>query len=230
MGDSRPMHIGLIGGIGPAATDFYYRGLIERHAASGIPLELTIAHADVREMSRNLINKEPGRQADIFARLVQRLKDAGAAAAAITSMGGHFCVKQLEAISPLPILNAIPEVDAAVARSKLRKIGIMGTRTVMESRLYGGISSAEILAPEGEAMEQVHSAYIEMATVGKVTDAQRRTFFAVGRHLCRERGAEAIMLGGTDLFLAFIGHDPGFAVVDCADIHVDAIYRTSSAA
>ena len=64
------MHIGLIGGIGPAATDFYYRGLIERHAASGIPLELTIAHADVREMSRNLNNKDPGRQAEIFARLV----------------------------------------------------------------------------------------------------------------------------------------------------------------
>jgi len=222
------MHIGLIGGIGPAATDFYYRGLIERHAASGIPLELTIAHADVREMSRNLANKEPGRQAEIFARLVQRLKAAGAGAAAITSMGGHFCVRQLEAISPLPILNAIPEVDAAVARSKLRKIGIIGTRTVMESRLYGGVSSAEIVAPEGEAMEQVHSAYVEMATAGKVTDAQRRTFFAVGRHLCRERGAEAIMLGGTDLFLAFIGHDPGFAVVDCADIHVDAIYRTSA--
>jgi aspartate racemase len=28
------MHIGLIGGIGPAATDYYYRGLIERHTRS----------------------------------------------------------------------------------------------------------------------------------------------------------------------------------------------------
>src|SRR5258707_11888599 len=124
------MHIGLIGGIGPAATDFYYRGLIERHAASDIPLELTIAHADVREMSRNLANKDPGRQAEIFARLVHRLKAAGAAAAAVTSMGGHFCIKQLEAISPLPMINAIPEVGAAIARSGLRKGGILGTRTV----------------------------------------------------------------------------------------------------
>ena len=98
----------------------------------------------------------------------------------------------------------------------------------MESRLYGGISSAEIVAPEGDALEQVHSAYVEMATIGRVTDAQRRIFFAAGRHLCRERGAQAIMLGGTDLFLAFIGQDPGFALVDCADIHVDAIYRTSA--
>jgi aspartate racemase len=224
------MHIGLIGGIGPAATDFYYRGLIERHAASGIPLELTIAHADVREMSRNLGNKDPGRQAQIFARLVQRLKAAGAEAAAVTSMGGHFCVKELLAISPLPILNAIPEVDAAIARSKLSKIGVMGTRTVMESRLYGGISSAEIVAPQGDALDQVHNAYVEMATVGRVTDQQRRTFFEVGRHLCRESGAEAIMLGGTDLFLAFAGQESPFPLVDCADIHVDAIYRKSSAA
>jgi aspartate racemase len=222
------MHIGLIGGIGPAATDFYYRGLIERHAAANIPLNLTICHADVREMSRNMINRDPGRQAEIFARLIARLKAAGAEAAAVTSMGGHFCIGELMAISPLPLINAIPEVDAALQRRKLRRIGIIGTRTVMESGLYGGISSVEIVVPEGDTLEQVHSAYVEMATAGRVTDGQRRTFTAVGRHLCREQGAEAIMLGGTDLFLAFVGHDPGFALVDCADIHVDAIYRRSA--
>ena len=48
------MHIGLIGGIGPAATEYYYRGLIERHAGPGRHLELTIVHADVRELAQNL--------------------------------------------------------------------------------------------------------------------------------------------------------------------------------
>ena len=48
------MHIGLIGGIGPAATDYYYRGLIEGHTAAGRRLELTIAHADARELVANL--------------------------------------------------------------------------------------------------------------------------------------------------------------------------------
>ena len=74
------MHIGLIGGIGPAATHFYHRGLIERHHASNVPLELTIAYADVRVMSRNLNEGRPDRQAEIFARLVGRLKGAGAEA------------------------------------------------------------------------------------------------------------------------------------------------------
>jgi aspartate racemase len=222
------MHIGLIGGIGPAATDFYYRGLIDRHAASGIPLEATICHADVREMSRNLNDRAPGRQAEIFARLVGRMKAAGAGAAAITSMGGHFCVNELIPISPLPVLNAIPEVAAEIGRRGLKRIGIMGTRTVMESRLYGSLTSVDAVVPEGDALDQVHTAYVTMATAGRVSDAQRQTFLEQGRKLCRERGAEAIMLGGTDLFLAFEGIDPGFPLVDCADIHVDAIYRTSS--
>lgn len=221
------MHIGLIGGIGPAATDFYYRGLIDRHVAAGVPLDVTICHADVRELSRNLVGKNPSRQAEIFVKLVERMKVAGAKAAAITSMGGHFCVKELMKISPLPILNAIPEVDAALARKKLKKIGILGTRTVMETKLYGGIPSVEVVPTEGEDLDRVHGNYVEMATIGHVNEAQRQVFFEAGRRLVA-RGAEVVMLGGTDLFLAFAGHDPGFAVIDCADIHVDALFTKSA--
>jgi aspartate racemase len=222
------MHIGLIAGIGPAATDFYYRGLIERHAAAGVPLELTMAHADVREMARNLNDRNPKRQAEIFARLIERLKAAGAQVAAVTSMGGHFCVSELMAISPLPIINGIPAVGEAIAKRGLKRIGVLGTRTVMESKLYAGVPSAELLAPEGAALGEVHDAYSGMATVGRVNDRQRDVFFREGRRLMRERGAEAIMLGGTDLFLAFQGREAPFPLVDCADIHVEAIYAKSS--
>jgi len=221
------MHIGLIAGIGPAATDFYYRGLIERHAASGVPLELTMAHADVREMAKNLAEGQPQRQAEIFARLIGRLKAAGAEAAAVTSMGGHFCINQLLPISPLPLVHGIHAVDAAIKKSGLKRIGVLGTRIVMETGLYGGVSTAELLAPEGEMFGAVGDAYSAMAGVGRVTDAQREIFFTAGRELMK-RGAQAIMLGGTDLFLAFQGKPAPFPLVDCADIHVEAIYAKSS--
>jgi aspartate racemase len=223
------MHIGLIGGIGPAATHFYHRALSERHAASGRPLELTIAHADVHELVRNHTNRDPQKQARIFAGLVQRLKTAGAAAAAITSMGGHFCVTELEALSALPIVNAIPAVDLAIRQRKLRTVGILGTRVVMDTGLYGGIVSAAVVRPAGAALDEIHSNYIEMATTGRVTSEQRRVFFEAGRRLCADQGAEAVLLGGTDLFLAFEGQDCGFAVLDCADVHVEAIFQTWSA-
>jgi aspartate racemase len=142
-------------------------------------------------------------------------------------MAGHFCIGELKAMSPLPILDAIPEVDAAIRDRNLKTIGILGTRTVMETGLYGGISSAEIVLPQGEALEQIHTSYLEMAIAGRVTDAQRRVFFSIGQQLCRAQGAEAVMLGGTDLFLAFAGQDCGFPVIDCAGIHVEALYRAS---
>jgi aspartate racemase len=221
------MHIGLIAGIGPAATDFYYRGLIERHAASGIPLELTMAHADVREMAKNLAERQPGRQAEIFARLIGRMKAAGAQAAAVTSMGGHFCINELLPLSPLPLVHGIHAVDAGIKKSGLKRIGVLGTRMVMESRLYGGVSSAELLAPQGAALDEVHTAYSTMAQAGRVTEQQREVFFREGAHLV-QRGAEVVMLGGTDLFLAFQGRPAPFPLVDCADIHVEAIYAKSS--
>jgi aspartate racemase len=220
------MHIGLIGGIGPAATEFYYRGLIDRHAAAGTCPELTIAHADVRQMSRNLTSGNAKAQAEIFARLVGRLAAAGAEAAAVTSMGGHFCVAELEAISPLPIINGLPAVADEIRRRGLKTIGIIGTRTVMASGLYGRIAPVRIVLPEGDALDRVHDTYVEMAGIGRVTEAQTRFFHNAGRALC-DRGAEAVLLGGTDLFLAFQGGDAGFPVIDCADIHVEAIYRRS---
>jgi aspartate racemase len=214
------MHIGLIGGIGPAATEYYYRGLIERHEAAGTQLELTIAHADVREMGKNLASGDAQKQAEIFLRLVERL-------AAVTSMGGHFCISELTALSPLPLLNAIPKVDAAIRQRKIKTIGILGTSIVMKTGLYGGITAARIVVPEGDALAEVHQNYIEMAGVGRVTEAQRQVFFANGQRLCREQGADAIFLGGTDLCLAFAGQDCGFPVLDSAEIHVEAIYRES---
>jgi aspartate racemase len=221
------MHIGLIGGIGPAATEFYYRGLVARHAASGTHLELTIDHADLRELAKNIDNGDPKRQADIFVRHLRRLAAAGAKAAAITSIGGHFCIREAKAASPVRLVNAIPEIDAEIRRQGLKRVGILGTQAAMRSKLYGLIEAAEIVAPQGTAQDIVHENYLQMAIDGRATDDQRRALFSIGQELCVEGGAEAVLLGGTDFFLAFDGWDPGFPVIDCATVHVDALYLTS---
>ena len=124
--------------------------------------------------------------------LITRLKTAGAQAAAVTSMGGHFCIGELLPISPLPMLNGIPEVDAAVRRGKFKTVGIIGARMVMETQLYGAISSAAVVVPTGAELDEVHESYAAMATAGRVSDAQRRVFFAAGERLYRERGAEVV--------------------------------------
>lgn len=221
------MHIGLIGGIGPAATEFYYRGLVRAHDAADKPMELTIVHAQVRDLVRNVANGAAQEQAVVFRSLVDRLAAAGAEAAAVTSMGGHFCIDALAAISPLPLINAIPILDAEFGRRGFDRIGLLGNETVMRSRLYGGISSAEIVTPEGDDLTEAGDAYTAMALAGRATDTQRDYFRRMGRRLCDEQGADAIVLGGTDLFLAFDGQDTDYPLIDCAEIHIEALFKAS---
>ena len=71
--------------------------------------------------------------------------------------------------------------------------------------------------------QQVHDAYVAMATAAAVTEAQRELFFSTGRTLVADLGVEAVLLGGTDLGLAFAGRDPGFRTFDCAAVHAAAI-------
>ncbi len=221
------MHIGLIGGIGPAATEFYYRGLARAHASAGKRMELTIVHADVRDLQRNAANGAKREQTEIYLEFVNRLQAAGAEAVAVTSMGGHFCIQELEQVSPLPVINAIPALDRHLTQSGVKRAGLIGTRYVMETAVYGGIPATEFVLPQGDDLERVHDTYIAMASSASVSDAQRAYFFEVGQTLCREHGAETVILGGTDLFLAFEGQDCGFPVIDAAEVHIEALYRAS---
>lgn len=221
------MHIGLIGGIGPAATEHYYRGLVEAHMDAGLEMDLTIVHASAQTLVRNVVAEARREQAKAFLPLVQRLQAAGAAAVAVTSLGGHFCINELEALSPLPLINLIKILDADIAARGLKRVGLLGTGLVMRSKVYGGISSVEAVVPRGAELDAVHDDYVAMAVSGKVTDDQRQRLFAAGAALCRDQGAEAVLLAGTDLFLAFEDQDPGFPVIDSARVHIDAIYRAA---
>ena len=142
------VHIGLIGGIGPAATDYYYRRIISAFAARKSALDLTMVHADTPALLNNLRNDDTAAQVAIFTRLTKRLVAAGAGCVAVTSIAGNFCIRAFGEVS-LPVVNMISEVNSAVEARGLERIGILGTRTVMESRFYGGIHSAEVVPPRG---------------------------------------------------------------------------------
>lgn len=219
------MHIGLIGGIGPAATDYYYRRLISTFASKAHPLELTIVHADTPTLLRNLASNDTAAQVAIYQTLTKRLVAAGAGCVVVTSIAGHFCIDEFKASSPLPVVDLISEVSGYIQQRGLSRIGILGTRVAMETRLYGGVSSAQIIPPDGQDLDRVHQAYIEMAASGVATDAQRRIFQVAAEKLLSDEKVEAIMLGGTDLALVFNEKDAGFPLVDCAGIHADAVAR-----
>ncbi len=98
--------------------------------------------------------------------------------------------------SALPVIDMIGAVAERVATLGYVKIGILGTRTVMASRFYCGIDTAEVIAPPEPMCSKAHNTYVSMATIGSITPDQQRAFETAARHLVDEAGAQAIMLGG----------------------------------
>lgn len=213
------MHIGLIGGIGVAATVVYYQRLTAAAAARGVPkLELTIVHGEIQELIRNNLADRRAEQAQAFLPLVTRLKDAGCDCVALSSLGAHFCLDELAALSSLPIVSAVAPLDAYFVDQGIRRVGLLGTRVVMRTRLYGQLGQTDALALDDE-IEILGQAYQDVAVAGACSASQRELFLDAGRRMIAA-GADAIVLAGTDLNLAFDGQDPGYRVVDALDVHV----------
>lgn len=217
------MHIGMIVGIGPAATDYYYRYLISALARAGQDLHLTMAHADTRTLLRNQAEWNVAAQVEIYLQLTERLQQCGAERIAITSIAGHFCIDAFKELSPVPVINLLDAVKLEVRRRGFRRVGLLGTRMVMETRFYGVLDDVEVIAPTNDLLE-VHEAYVSMASAGVATYAHREVFMRAGNALTSTHGCESIMLAGTDLALVFQkGVDPGFDTLDCAEAHAAAI-------
>ena len=218
------MHVGLIGGIGPAATEYYDRALVRLYAKAGKRLELTIANADARELVQNLEAGESTAQAAIFAGYIDRLKAGGCAAVALTSIGAHFCIKDLARISSLPLINGLTALEEYLSTRGIERVGVLGTRAVMDSGLYG-LPNVEVISIPADELRAAHAHYIAMAVSGRATEEQRDFFEKAARQLIDVHGAKAVVLGGTDLYLAFDKPDYPYRLVDCAQVHAEAIAR-----
>jgi aspartate racemase len=224
-----PAHIGLIGGIGPAATDYYYRRIIAAYAESGAELDLTIAHADTPTLVGNLKRDDRQSQVEIYRRLTGRLKAAGADFVAVTSIGGHFCIEEFKKTSPLPVIDLIDAVSEEVELKSFSSLGILGTETVMRSAFYGGLGKVKVVTPSPELLANVHEAYVAMAASGSVTAPQRETFDAACLELIEGSEVDSVLMGGTDLALVYDEETSRFPIVDCAAIHARKLVSVSLA-
>lgn len=219
------MHLGLIGGIGPAATVVYYQRLAAAMRERGQPLELTIVNADASVLVTNNQADDRLAQAKVYAALIDRLKAAGADCAVITSLGGHFCLDETVPLACLPLVSAVAPLDGYFANHGIKTVGLLGTAVVMRTRLYGQLKATTAIAPENIA--EAGDAYIEMALSSECTEAKRSYFFDQGQRLM-DAGADAVVLAGTDLNLAFDGRPVGYPVIDALDVHVDLLVKLAT--
>lgn len=204
-------NLGLIGGLGPVATVHYYRELVKAQAG-----EMLIVHADMDAALAYVKRGDVVGLAGYFARIIDRLARGGAELAAISAVTPHCCIRELEKVSALPLVNII-EVTAKEIRSRgYRRVALFGTRYTVESRMFGMLEGIDVLVPD--QVDAIHDAY--MQTVAGGTEGR-----AILSQIARELPVDAVVLAGTDLSLIFDESNTDFAHIDCTRVHMDEIAR-----
>jgi aspartate racemase len=223
--------IGLIGGLGPGATTHYYQALLRAHAARRTRPDLVIVHADVGQVLGLVGQGDLSGLAHYLADFIERLEKAGAEIAAIPAITAHICMPMLIPLSRLPLISIVDVVRSELAERGLRRIALFGTRFTVESDLFGQLADFDVVRPRAFEAEAIYRVYAELVAAGVGTDAQARTVGGIATALIAREPVEAIVLAGTELALIVDTDRAGYPIVDCAQLHVEALadYASSGA-
>jgi aspartate racemase len=199
--------IGLIGGLSWESSIEYYRIINETvraklgglHSAQCLmfsfdfaEIESLQASGDWEAATHRMINA--GRQ----------LERGGADCIVICSNTMHRMADDVQNCVHIPLLHIADTTAAVIKQQGLSKIGLLGTRYTMEQDFYKGRMEnrheLDMIVPNDEGRTIVHDIIYQELVLGIVKDESRLAYQKVMRDLI-ERGAEAIILGCTEIEL-----------------------------
>jgi aspartate racemase len=215
--------LGLVGGLGPNATVYYYNGLIAAHKAQGCVARMLIAHADV-DYGRPLA--EAGRLDELARYLngfIDQMAAGGAEMAAIVAVTPHICSAELLPLLKIPLIDMVSTVAEAIHARGLERIALFGTRSTVQSKMFGRLG-VDVVMPQPDEIEAINTAYLEVV-YDRSTPATLNRLRELAHTLMRRDGAEAVLLAGTDLSMVMNEENAGFPTLDCAGVHVGEITK-----
>jgi aspartate racemase len=215
--------LGLVGGLGVGATVHYYEELAKASEKQGRTLDIVIVHAETARVFEYVQAGDRRGLAEYLCGYIRRLQAAGAEVGAIPAVTPLFCVRELAAISPLPVISIFKPLARELAARAIQRVAIFGTRFVVESAMFGELGDIEVIQPKPDEVEFIHTTYVEVARAGKGTERQHRELTNLAQSIIQRDAVDAIILAGTDLALLFNETNTDFPYIDCAALHLKAI-------
>lgn len=220
--------IGLIGGMSWESSAQYYRLINEavRERLGGVASARTLLWSfDFAEIERL---QHAGRWPELSRRLAdaaRALEAGGADFLVLCTNTMHREADEIEAAVHIPLLHIADPTGEAIRAAGLSTVGLLGTAFTMEHDFYRGRLERKhgltVLTPEAEDRAVVHRIIYEELVAGRVLDASREAYRAVIARLIA-RGAEAIILGCTEIMLLVSQVDSAVPVFDTTTLHAMA--------
>ncbi len=221
--------IGILGGMGPAATAKFYCDLVAQ-----TPAQCDADHYHVIVDSNAKIPDRTGfivgKNESPVAKLVEsakRLATAGVDVACMPCMTAHYYYKDVAAAVDYPILHAMLETDRYIKEnySTVKKIGVLCTNGTKAMQLFDAhLTSVEIVYPNDEYQQRVMQAIYgdDGIKAGTVDGAPTELLSAAARHLI-DRGAQLIIAGCTEVPLALRQEHVGVPLLNPLHIVIEKL-------
>jgi len=219
--------LGLIGGMSWLSTRTYYEHinrLVEECVGHPASAPLLIESLDFARLLRLQNNDEWQHAAAVLADSAQRLVAAGATAVVIGANSMHKVYNEVAASVPVPVLHIASAVGARMAADGVKKAALIGTRNVMVDGFYRKKlieHDIELLPPEMKYVDALDRIIYEELIRGKATRSAERELKTMLVELQRD-GAEAIVLGCTELEMVVDVDANVMPIYDCTQIHAQA--------
>lgn len=213
--------LGLIGGTSWHSTIVYYR-LINEMAGkrtgthSNPPLILYSLNVELmREYNVDKIKTT-------YLHIARKLEIAGARAIVICANTPHLVYDYIQDKISIPVLHIADAIGREAKRKGYKKLGLLGTRPTMKGdflhkRLkeeYG----IEVIIPEEDFVDEIHQYIAVELTQGKFTESAK-SFFLDHIQLLKERGAQAVIMGCTELPILITDDDSDLPLLQSTNLH-----------
>ncbi len=219
--------LGLIGGMSWYSTRTYYEHinrLVQAKAGKQASAPMLIESLDFSDLVRLSTPQDWDRAADIVRSSAQRLETAGATAIIIGTNSMHRVYDAVAAGVSVPIIHIAECVGQRMAQKRVRKAALLGTRNVMLENFYREKLIAHdiaLLPPEMAFVETLDRVIYGELIFGKVTRQTERELKTIITNL-EQDGAEAIVLGCTELEMVVPVTANVLPIYDCTRIHAEA--------
>jgi len=216
--------LGLIGGMSWESTVPYYRLINEaiKTRLGGLhSARLVLYSVDFEEIARLQHAGDWDAAGNVLADAAQRLERAGAEALVICANTMHKVAPAIEAVVRMPVLHVVDAVAEDIRAAGFSKVGLLGTRFTMEHPFYAerlAQHGLQALIPEKDDRDIVHRVVYEELCLGKIVDASRDAYRRIMAKLVAQ-GAEAIILGCTEISMLVGTQDASVPLFDTTAIH-----------
>jgi len=220
--------IGLIGGLSPESTVHYYQYLCHHYNQKFGDLnfpKITLESQNLQQLVGFFEKNDWDGVAAILLEALHRLKDAGADFAAILANTPHNAYDRIRDSSPLKILTIMEATSQGLVRDQRKNVALLGTKATMEFGFFQkhfSENGIETCVPNPSQRAELDRIIWKELSHGVVQPDSRAAAKTMLSDLQRQ-GAEAVILGCTELGLLIEAEDTPLPLYDTLQLHADAI-------